>query len=187
VCWGWGEESHDVHEVFEWTTPRGAHATWGHIAAVAAVVQRHFPTGWWFYDAGSSKNELDTFQRDYGIPVIKAANKTDLPGQVRRNNDLLTQGRVKVMKGGALEEDYMRGRWDPDARGRGLYRWASQWHPDASEAGRYGLQGYFDAFAPRDKRPALERAREGFLQDDDAADFAPDEHRDPLAALLPGR
>jgi hypothetical protein len=183
VCWGWGDRSRDVQQVFEWSTARGAHATWGQIAAVAGLVQRHFTPGWWFYDAGSSKNELDTFQRDYGINVIKAATKTDLPGQVRRNNDLLTQGRLKVMAGGAVEEDYMKARWDADARAHGQWKWANAWHPDPSEAGRYGLQGYFDAFEPRDERLAEERQREAFMAED-PDEFAPDAKSDPLASLL---
>jgi hypothetical protein len=90
--------------------------------------------------------ELDTFGADYGVPLIKAANKSDFPGQVRRVNDLLTRGRAKVMIGSKLEEDYQKARFDADARKRGQWRWSSQWHPDPSEAARYALQAYFDAY-----------------------------------------
>ena len=45
----------------------------------------------------------------------------------------------------SLEEDLMRTRWDMDARERGQYKWSSHWHPDVADAGRYGLQAYYDA------------------------------------------
>lgn len=145
--WGWGRKSREVQHVFEAVTERGVRVTWGQIAEVLSMVaKRYNPIPWWYYDAGSSQNELDTFQKDYGVPVIKAAMKSDLIGQVRRNNDLLTQGRLKIMRGSALEEDYQKARWDQEARGRGQFKWASAWHPDPSEAARYALQGYFNGY-----------------------------------------
>jgi len=150
--WGWGDkDSHDVQHLFDWTTPRAAQLTTGQIFAMAGVAQSMFSQRGlyvmkWRYDAGSSQNTIDNLQNDYGLPVILAAKKADLKGQVDRNNDLLTGGRAKIMIGSALEQDYQRARWDKQARERGQYKWASAWHPDPSEAGRYGLQDYFDAF-----------------------------------------
>ena len=142
--WGWGRRSRDVQHVFDWATDRNANTSWSQIAQVLAVLQQHLRPVRWYYDAGSSKNELDTFTIDYGIPVIKAAQKSDLVGQVRRFNDLLQQGRAKVMVGSNLEEDMQKSRWDVDARARGQWKWSSHWHPDASEAARYALAGYFE-------------------------------------------
>jgi hypothetical protein len=152
--WGWGEGTREVQHIVDWSSERNARLTWGQIVyPVCAAIQEHLDPEAWFYDAGSSQNELDTFANDYGIPVIKAANKSDFPGQVRRNNDLLQKGLIQVMQGSTLEEDYQKARFDPDARARGQWRWASQWHPDPSEAARYALQGYYAAYvepeAPR--------------------------------------
>lgn len=154
---GWGRRSPKVQHVFEWSTPRKANTSWGQMGQVCGVVQRWLAPTWWHYDAGSSKNELDVFERDHGIAVIKAAEKSDLPGQVRRNNGLLTEGKLLVMKGSALAEDYTKARWDPDARGKGLWRWASTWHPDPSEAMRYTLGPYWDTFEAPDQRTPAER------------------------------
>jgi hypothetical protein len=143
---GWGKGSKYVQHVFDWTSSRGAKLSWDQMGKVLAIVAKRFPVVWWAYDAGSSKNELDIFTRLYGVPVVKAANKSDLIGQVRLANALLVSGKYKVMIGSSLEEDYQKARWDPDAREKGQWRWASAWHPDPSEASRYSLAPFFDAY-----------------------------------------
>lgn len=146
VCWGWGEETQEIQHVFEWVTPRNTKTSLSDIAGAFAVVREHYnPEAFW-WDPGSGSMEIDTFTQDYGIPLVKAAVKADRPGQMRRNNDLLSRGLLKVMIGSALEEDYQKARWDPDARSKGQWNWAAQWHPDPAEAARYALQGYFDAY-----------------------------------------
>lgn len=146
--WGWGPGSREVRHVFDWTTPRGAQLTTGQIFAMAGLANRMYAGAIvsWRYDAGSSQNTIDNLLNDYGINVVLAAKKTDLKGQVDRNNDLLTQGRAKVMIGSALEQDYQRARFDKAHLERQQYKWAGSWHPDPSEAGRYALQDYFDAY-----------------------------------------
>lgn len=166
---GWGQGSPFIQHVFDWTSTRNAKLTWTQIADVARHVQQHHPTGLWHYDAGSSKNELDVFTRTHGIPVIQAAKKADMPGQVRLVRDLLAGGRYKVMAHSSLEEDYTKARFDPDARAKGQHKWASQWHPDAGDAGRYSLGPYFDAYTPPDTRTPAEK-----LADEVKADFLAD-------------
>lgn len=153
----WGPGCPYVQHVFDWTSQRNAKLTWTQIADVARFVQQRFAPAFWHYDAGSSKNELDVFGRTHGIPVIKAANKSDMPGQVRQTRDLLAAGRFKVMAHSSLEEDFTKARFDPDARARGQHKWASAWHPDAGDAGRYSLNPYWDAFVPPDERTEEER------------------------------
>jgi hypothetical protein len=143
---GWGRTTPTVQHVFDWTSSRGAQLSWDAMGRILGLVVKRFNVGWWSYDAGSSKNELDTFGRLYGVPAVKAANKADLIGQVRLANSLLVSGKYKVMIGSALEEDYQKARWDADARAKGQWRWASAWHPDPSEASRYSLAPYFDAY-----------------------------------------
>jgi hypothetical protein len=106
----------------------------------------------WRYDAGSSQNTIDNLLNDFGIALVLAAKKVDKKGQVDRNNDLLEQRRMLVMLGSALEQDYQRARWNPAALARSQYEWASSWHPDPSEAGRYALQDYFDAYERKDSK-----------------------------------
>lgn len=158
---GWGEASPEVRQVFEWSPPRGARVTWGQVAPILGVIRERFNPGNWFYDAGGSNVELDAFAADYDIPVIKAARKVDLPGQVRRTNDLYEQGRLKLMVGSAAEQDVQRARWDKEARARSQWKWDSQWHPDPSEAKRYALQGYFNEHvAPAPPKSSNELRRE---------------------------
>jgi hypothetical protein len=148
VVWGWGDHTHEVQHVFEWVTDRDVPVSLGEIGEVLGLVQRHYPTSLFTWDPGSGKMELDTFGADYDVPLVRAATKADLPGQVRRNNDLLSKGWAQVMIGSRLEEDYLKARWDKDARAAGAWRWASAWHPDPSEAARYALQGYFANYSP---------------------------------------
>lgn len=148
VGWGWGQETQEVQHIFEWVTDRNVSTSLSDIADACGLFEEHYPGAQYVWDPGSGKMELDTFGADFGIPLIRAATKTDLPGQVRRNNDLLTKGWAKVMVGSKLEEDYQKARWDADARARGTWRWSNQWHPDPSEAARYGLQGYYSQYAP---------------------------------------
>ena len=112
----------------------------------------------YYTDPTIFERELDVFYRTHGIPVIKAANKADMPGQVRLVRDLLGTGRYKVMAHSSLEEDYTKARFDPDARARGQYKWASQWHPDAGDAGRYSLGPYWNVYQPPDTRTDAEKA-----------------------------
>lgn len=148
---GWGEDSREVHQIFEYSPSRNAGLTWGQIAPVLALVARRFDPAHWSYDAGGSKVELDNFNQDYNIPAIAAAKKTDAAGQIRRENDLLTQGRKKVMRGSALEQDYQRARGARQPGG--VWKWDPAWHPDPSEASRYADQPYIDLYQepPTDK------------------------------------
>lgn len=159
VCWGWGEHTHEIQQVFEWVTPRDTPVPLSEIASTLATVVEHYPTSDIYWDPGSGSLEIDTFGTDYGIPLVRAANKTDFPGQVRRVNDLLTKGWLKVMIGSAVEEDYQRARFDQQARAKGSWRWSSQWHPDPSEAGRYGLQGYWASYTEPEAPKPIEQVK----------------------------
>lgn len=188
--WGWGEKEHAVWHVYEWVTERNANTTWAQIGAELGRIRERWNPHAWFYDAGGSKMTLDLFMRDYGIPVVKAAVKADLPGQVARFADLLALGRARIRIGSALEYDLVRAQWDRDARLQGRYSWSSICHPDAADAARYGLQAYYDAFRPSDPqavylegvRRAEEMAREqraGSLQHEyEASEFQDDEYSD---------
>ena len=157
---GWGQGNPNVQQVFEWVSDRGARHTWNQLGEVLGFIAARWNCSFWHYDAGSSKNELDTFQRLYGVPVIKAAEKSDLVGQVRMVSGLLTSGKYKVMRGSKLQEDYEKSRWDQDALARGQYRWASAWHPDPADASRYSLRPYFDAYQKPDTRTVQEVRRD---------------------------
>lgn len=165
---GWGTHR-DVQQLFDWASPRGAKLSWDDLGLVCAVIAVHYQTGLWFYDSNSN-NELDTFQRLYRVPVVQAAKKADLDGQVRLYNTLLTSGRYKAIRGGQVAADLRRARWDPNALAKGQHRWPhGAQHPDASEASRYSLRPYFDAYQPPDQRTDAEKRaeelREEFRQD----------------------
>lgn len=170
-AWGWGERFRGVQHVFDWTSERAARLSTGDMFAVLGLVYRallRHGTGAGVcnprYDAGSSQNTIDNLQGDYGIPLVLAAKKSDLIGQVNRNNDLLIDGRARIMAGSALEQDYTRARWDKAALERMQRVWARAWHPDSSEAGRYALQDFFESFKTEPDRPVEYGYREPFGQ-----------------------
>jgi len=161
--WAWDPQTSDlVWHVDEWCTERNSGTSWAEIGAqLKAFNQKRRLTFPPYYDAGGSQMTIDTFTLDYGIPVVLAAEKKDMPGQVARFADLLGQGRAKIRIGSALETDLVNARWDGDARQEGRYKWSSHIHPDAADAARYGLQAYFNARKElEDKRTPQERLRD---------------------------
>ena len=179
VATGWGDRTHKVQHLFEWATPRNSLAKMSHIRAVMEAVQTHYSPAWRYWDA-PGKLEIDTWGADSGIPVVKAANKADKDGQVRRVNDLLEEGRFDIMIGSAVEEDMTKASWDKDALLRGKKEWSSAWHPDPAESARYSLAPYWDSFEARDTRTPQERDRAAFM-----ADAEPEElSRDPIDGVL---
>lgn len=143
---GWGDTTDEVQHVFEWSTPRKAGTSLGQLAVWMAVANHHYDVDEWSWDTGSGKMEIDTFQTDYDLPIIRAAVKTETAGQIRRCNDLLTKGQDQTMIGSAAEQDYMKARRDQNAPASGPWKWASNWHPDPSESKRYATGRYFSSF-----------------------------------------
>jgi hypothetical protein len=141
-----------VWNVAEWVTARHADTQLSAIAeCLGQFKSAHASRGFLYppyFDWGGSHMSIDTFQKDYGIPVVLAAQKQDLPGQVARFADLLGQGRAMIRIGSALEYDLQNAQWDKDARIDGRFKWSSAVHPDAADAGRYGLQAYVDHYRP---------------------------------------
>jgi Intein splicing domain len=153
---GWGSSVQTVQHVFEFSSARKARLSWSHLDPMRRLIQQVFGPVYWFYDAGGSKVVLDTFVGDTGLPALQPAAKSGLHGQVERVSDLMILGQYKVMLGSASEEDYQKTRWDPDARSKLQWKWASTWHPDPAETSRYSLGAYFDIFEP----PADEKSQE---------------------------
>lgn len=150
---GWGPDFSGVQHLFDWTSARKAFCSTGDMFAVLGLAYRAF-LRWGevlnpHYDAGSSTNTIDNLQGDYGVPLVLAAKKSDFIGQVNRFNDLMVEGKVKVMRGSALEQDLARARWNKQALERHERKWDSAHHPDASEAGRYAVADFFDAAIPK--------------------------------------
>lgn len=145
---GWGETTEEVQKVFEWSTPRGAGMSLGQIAVWMAVANQHYDSDCWFWDPGSGKMEIDTFQGDYGLPVIRAAAKPEVAPNIRRVNDLMTKGQYQEMIGSAAEQDFTKARRDPNTPASSPWRWAPGHHPDPSESTRYAINGYYDEYEP---------------------------------------
>jgi hypothetical protein len=153
---GWGSGTPQVQQVFEFSSKRKAHLNWSHLDPMRRLIEKVYGPVFWFYDAGGSKVVLDSFIGDTGLPALLPAAKSGLRGQVERVSDLLILSLYKVMIGSAMEEDFQKTRWDPDARAKLQWKWASTWHPDPAETSRYSLGAYFDVFEP----PAEPKDRE---------------------------
>ncbi len=145
---GWGSGTPYVQHVLEFSSKRKAGLSWAHLDPLRRKIQEVLAPSWWFYDASGSKVVLDTFVGDTGLPALLPAAKSGLKGQVERVASLQLMGLDKTMIGSATEEDYQKARWDPDARAKMQWRWASQWHPDPAESKRYAMGAYFEIFEP---------------------------------------
>lgn len=154
---GWSAYSRDIWHLHEWCTDANSGTKWSEIIAEVRRINQRWPIQFAFYDAGGSQMTLDLFTRDSGIPVLKAANKNDMPGQVSRLSDLLATGRFHCLEGSALEKDFQLSRWDKEARIDGRYEWSSDNHPDAADACRYALGGYWDSYTEPDPVPLAEK------------------------------
>jgi hypothetical protein len=183
---GWGRTVPKGQHLFEFATPRNTALTLGQAVPVMRIVQRHYGPGWWFMDG--VQNEIDTFAMDHGITAIKAPNKQDAPGQIKRSKDFLQRGMLEVMIGSALEQDLQKAKRDTDAQARrpGAWSWASAWHPDPSEAWRYSLGPYFDAYEAPDKRTQAERELAAIAAEDMAEVMGDGEGRPDALSVAVG-
>jgi hypothetical protein len=178
---GWSSKHRDVYQVYEWATIRSHQGAWSGFGPQLDQIRRLFDPDRHFFDFGGSKLTLDNFTTDFGVYVLHAAKKGDRKGQVDRLNDLLLTGRYHAMIGSHLEGDFLKTQWDRQARERGAWEWSSHNHPDAADAARYSVQGYFDAYEPPPP-PQPEEAR-GF-EDDETAGKVP-WFEDDMQQLLP--
>lgn len=156
--WAWGAPGGGVWHFCEWITLKNAGADQGSWAAVLGEVKRRYPTVTFlqpYYDAGSAKEVINTFQKDYGIAVVLPAKKAARKGQVDRFRTLLRKEEAHVMAGSAMERDLQVTRWDLAKRDDGKWEYSSMHHPGASESGRYALDHYFGVRAPKQK-PAVD-------------------------------
>ncbi len=164
VVWGWSSRDQNIYQVYEWVTGKNSFTHLSDIAKQLQVINERFkPIPWWYMDMGGSAMAIDTFSRDYGLPIVHAAKKVDRVGQVKRLADLLQAGRAKIIVGSQLETDLMRASWDKDARAVGKYEWSSQWHPDVADAGRYAIQGYFDSY----QMPVVRKAIPDYVKEEE--------------------
>lgn len=146
---GYGPSTPLVQHVFDWTSERDQHFTWGELLPILQLLQRHLPVVGMFYDAGADGTEHDEFSRMYGIPLIAAANKKGMVTQIRRASEMLMQGRIKGMLGSATVADWERAIWDRRELARGKWKLAIGPNKvDASEAFRYALAAYNDGYRP---------------------------------------
>ena len=174
--WGWNNRDRRVWHVDEWVTARNAETQLSQIAEKLGEFKKKWGGYLYapFFDWGGSQMTIDTFRKDHGIPVVLAAQKQDLPGQVARFADLLGQGRAMIRIGSALEWDLQNARFDADARIDGRYKWSSDVHPDAADAARYGLQAYVDHFRePLSKTPDLDPFEARMRRFDEQAQHTP--------------
>jgi len=172
---GWSSKHRDVYQVYEWATIRSHEGAWSGFGPRLDQIRRLFDPQRHYFDFGGSTLTLDNFTTDFGVYVLHAAKKADRKGQVDRLNDLLLTGRYHAMIGSDLEGDFLKTQWDQKARERGAWDWSSHNHPDAADAGRYSVQGYFDGYEP--PPPPKPEEERGF---DDVAGF-----KDDLDQLLP--
>lgn len=151
---GWGQDARQIQHLFDWTSEKKVKHSSSEFIGVLAEARRRFASMGAYvmlaplYDAGSSPFTLDHLQRDFGLPFVAAAQKGSLKDGVDRMNTLFREAILMLMIGSAWEEDCQKARRDPKAAAAGKFAWHGSHHPDASEAGRYSAEPYFDAYKP---------------------------------------
>lgn len=146
---GYGSTTPIVQHVFDWTSERDQHLTWGELLPILQLLHQNLNVVGTFYDAGADGTAHDEFSKLYGIPLIAAANKRGMVTQIRRTSELLLLGRIKVMRGSAVADDFTRAIWDRRELARGKWKLAiGQFKVDASEAFRYALTAWSDGYRP---------------------------------------
>jgi hypothetical protein len=150
VIVGWGKHTQNVYQVAEWVSPTNAGTVWSDVGRKLQFFNKKYPLSRCYTDG--TPMTIDTFSRDFGVPVLEAAKKRDRKGQVMRTNDLLQRGVLHINIGSELEGDLLKTQWDKDSLARGQPEWSSANHPDVADAMRYALQAYFDQYeAPKQK------------------------------------
>lgn len=164
--WGWDSTGRNpkVQQVFSWVSARNHRLSTGEMFKVAGWAHRVFSKVaparpiTWFIDSGG-KQETTHLQHDFGLPVIKAADRGEFAGSLRRCNDLLRNSTIQVIDDpkNPLLQDYLNAQLDQEALARGQHRWSSVYHPTASENGRYLLNAYWASRpVPPAPKPALD-------------------------------
>ena len=154
-----GQNYHDrcYYLVEEHVTKRGQNAALSWMAEKLALVGRRYPKIQGFFDTGGGGLKAYTsLVQDYGFGWVTnafPARKRDLRGDIDQVNTFLRSGRLKIPRDSKTAEDMMKTLWDPEALKRGVWKFASGWHPDPSEALRYALNGIYERwYEPEDDR-----------------------------------
>ncbi|HET7036579.1 MAG TPA: hypothetical protein VFI42_12925 [Thermomicrobiaceae bacterium] len=149
--WGWDSSGRQriLQQLFSWVSKRDHRLPQSAMFAVAALANRTFKTTHWRIDSGA-KQDIDHLHHDYGLPVIKAVDRSEFEASLRRSNDFLQTGVTRVIDDPAnpLLTDYLNAQLDRDALARGQHKWASGYHPTNSECGRYLIASYWPATPP---------------------------------------
>lgn len=160
VVLGWGEDT-GLWVVEEWVTDRNSGTVWSDIGEQLKRIQAKWRPSWYYADFAGSTVALDTFGRDFGVPMIMAAKKSARRFQVDRVNDGLSTGEIHIPIGSQLEGDLIKTQWDKDERNKGNFEWSSHNHPDVADAFRYGAHAYYERTQPvvvaEDKTPSVAR------------------------------
>jgi len=94
-CLGWSSKEQNIYQVHEWVTPRNSNTHLSDIAIQLKLINERFrPIPWW-YMIWRSAMAIDTFSRDYGIPIVHAAKKVDASAKSRGLRIWLAAGRCK--------------------------------------------------------------------------------------------
>lgn len=148
---GWSDKHNELIHCFEWTTVKGRGTEWSELIKEvnhAFKILGPMPVS---IDMGGNKMAAEIVTRDFGVVATNTPDKSGRKDQVTRQNDLLSRGRKKVMRGSDLAGDYQKTQWDKAKREKGTWDWSSHNHPDAADASRYGDQAFFNAF--KEKEP----------------------------------
>lgn len=153
VLWGWSKTR--CYQIAEWVTPPNSNVTtWDPVKEVLDLWHAHYsPIVKVYRDAGSTKDTTELFGKFMRRYVLAAAKKSDRRTQVERFSTYLQRGVIQVIPESALEQDLVLARWSKKRLEEGKYEWDNTAiHPDVADAGRYGLQGYFELLPEKPKK-----------------------------------
>lgn len=158
VVLGQNQKKPEIHLVREWVSMRGANLGYTPMIEELKLIRKVYRASHYFADTDTaSKKTSAELAKNHGFTVIEAAKKQDRKGQIRTLNDALRTGRIKAPGDSKVVEDFLLTMWDKNAS-IPFSLFASSWHPDASEAFRYGFQGIYEHwYKEPDKRSPKQR------------------------------
>jgi hypothetical protein len=145
VILGWSSKGGPVHHLFDWVSDYNARLSLDDMVDVLRQARDAIGGRNWQYRYDTnSQNEINAFQHSHGIPSIKAAQKADMAGQIRRLNNMLGNRTFNVIEGSNLAQDFVTARLDQAKLANNQWAWTNDYHPTASECARYALAGFWD-------------------------------------------
>jgi hypothetical protein len=151
-----------THLADEWVTGRGADLDFtSAVNQMKAFRDKYGPSAYFFDPAHAGKPLMAELRNRHGFDFMESANKNQRKGQIELVNDELRRSNILIPSWTETAGDMVKTMWDKDKAKENVWEYSNRWHPDPSEAFRYGFNGIYPTwYVQPDRRPAQVRERD---------------------------